>query len=415
MDRPISNTTQQKNKFAKIIKALIAIGIVAGLFFLLRKLLTTKANKKSFSIAQVERGPIENSITATGLVIPSFEQQINAPISTEIKTIHLKSGTAVKTGDVIMDLDEEFIRLEYESLKDQLDLRKNNISRLSLEYDKNLKDLDYDNQIKALQIARMEAQLADIQHLKKIGGTTQEEVDQATLNLQIAKLEKKKLNTELEFRKKVVTTDRRNLELEVLIQEKKQTELKRKLRETSVAAPRAGVITWINENIGEKVNEGEALARIANLENFRVEASCSDRYGSQLKVGMPARVRIDDTNLKASISAILPAIENNTVEFIIELAEPNHKSLRPNMRVEVFVIINQKENALRIKNGAAFSGAISQDVFVVKGDHAQKTTLQLGLINSEFVEIISGDIRKGDQILISDMKAYKHLESIQLK
>ncbi|MFK8105006.1 MAG: efflux RND transporter periplasmic adaptor subunit [Saprospiraceae bacterium] len=415
MDRPISNTAQQKQIASKIFKGFIFLAAVIGCFFLLRKVLTTKATKKDFSIAQVEKGLIENVITASGLVIPSFEQQINAPINTEIKAIHLKSGTEVKPGDLIMDLDEEFIRLEYESLKDQLEVQKNNMSRLGLSYDKDLNDLDYDNQIKALQIARMEAQLSDVKRLKAIGGATQEEVEEATLNLKIAKLEKNKLGNELNFRKKVVTNDRRNLELEVLIQEKKQAELKRKLRETSVAAPRAGVITWVNENIGRKVKEGEALVRMANLENFRVEASCSDRYGSQLKLGMLVKVRIDDQDLQGKISAILPAIENNTLEFVIELVNANHASLRPNMRVEVAVIVNQKNNVLKVKNGAAFSGAINQEVFVVQGDQAIRKNVQLGLINSDYVEIVGGDLKAGDQILISDTKLYNHLESIQLK
>ncbi|MFT5266030.1 MAG: HlyD family secretion protein, partial [Polaribacter sp.] len=319
MDRPIAENIQRKQKGKQWFKAAIVVALLGLAFFVFRNMLKTDINPAKFRIATVERGNLQNAITATGVVIPSFEQQVNAPIQTEIKSINKKAGDKVSIGDLLLELDKSYIKLEYDSRNDQLELRKNNITRLQFEYDKNLNEIDYDAQIKALQVSSLEANLSDVQRLKDIGGATQEEADQASLNLQIAKLEKKKLENELTFRKNVVKSDRRNLQLEVMIQEKEIAELAKKLKETKVSAPRNGVVTWINENIGQKVNEGEPLARIANLESFRVEASCSDRYADIVKPGMSARVRINKTNLPATILSISPAVTNNTIEFVVQL------------------------------------------------------------------------------------------------
>jgi HlyD family secretion protein len=415
MDRPISNTEQRKNSLSKWLRYVAILGVVVIGFFGLRYALKTKVEKEGFVFATVERGDVENAITATGLVVPSFEQQINAPINTEIKNVVLKSGAKVKTGDLIMNLDEEFIKLEYEGLQDQLELKKNNITRLRLEYDKNLNDLDYQDQIMALKVSNLEANLSDAKRLAKVGGATEEEVKKADLNLKIAKLEKKQLENDLDFRKKAVTSDKRNLELEVMIQEKKLRELNRKLKETAVKAPANGVITWLAEDIGKKVTEGEPLVRLANLENFRIEASCSDRYSSLVKVGMSVNVRINQTILKGTITSILPAVKNNTIGFIVELENGNAVQLRPNMKVEVFIISGKKENVLRLKNGAAFTGAIEQKLFVVRGEKAVKVAVNIGLTSMDYVEILTTDLKIGDKVIVSSMTDFEHLDVIELK
>lgn len=414
MDRPISNTEQRKNNLAKWLKYAAIIGVIILGFFGLRYVLKTKVEKADFVFATVERGDVENAITATGLVVPSFEQQINAPINTEIKNVVLKSGAKVKTGDLIMNLDEEFIKLEYEGLQDQLELKKNNITRLGLEYDKNLKDLDYQNQIMALQIANLEANLSDMKRLQKVGGATEEVVEKATLNLKIQRLEKQKLENDLNFRKQAVTSDKRNLELEVMIQQKKLRELNRKLNETAVKAPTNGVITWLSEDIGKKVLEGEPLVRLANLENFRIEASCSDRYSSLVKVGMSVNVRINQTILKGEITSILPAVENNTIGFTVGLENGNAVQLRPNMKVEVFIISGKKENVLRVRNGAAFTGAIQQNLFVVRGNEAVKVPVSVGLTSVDYVEILTNELKVGDKVIVSSMTDFEYMDRVEL-
>jgi HlyD family secretion protein len=201
----------------------------------------------------------------------------------------------------------------------------------------------------------------------------------------------------------------------MLIEEKKLQELRRKLSETAVKAPRVGVVTWINESIGQKVNEGEALVKLANLEAFRIEASCSDRYANLVKTGLPVRVRVNREDLAGYISAILPAVENNTLEFIVELEKENHPGLRPNMRVEVFIVSDKKEQVLRVRNGAAFTGAVEQNVFVLDGEKAVRQRVNIGLTSSDFVELKNTSLQPGDRIIISDMKDYDHLETITLR
>lgn len=414
MDKQISQDEVTKGKLQTMLKYLVIFATLAALFWWGRGFLKKTGDKSDFHIVQVEKGDIQNTLTASGVVVPSTEREINAPVTTEIKEVVKTRGEFVNTNDLILKLDQEFTKLSYDQLDDELQLKRNNIDKLKLEYDKNLRDLDYQNQIKALQLEELSAQLKDQKRLTEVGGATAEEVEQAQLQLKVAQLEKKMLENELSYRQSVNVNEKKGLELEFTIQEKRLAELRRKLRETNVRAPQSGVITWINEDLGRKVQEGEALVRLANLDNFKVEASSSDRNTNKISVGMPVNVRINKKDLSGIISTILPEVENNTVKFYVELDEPNADILRPNIRAEVFIITDSKSDVVRIKNGPAFKGARSQNVFVVSGDKAVKRRIVKGLINSDFVEI-NENLQVGERVIISDTKEFDHLDEFVIQ
>ncbi len=409
MDRQISSDQIKSQNRSKWLKIIAAIAVVALAIWGARHFLTRKASKSEFHIARVERGDLQNTLTASGLVVPSYEREINAPVTTEIKKVHRRSGDVVEQGNIILDLDAEFTQLSYDQLYDELQLKRNNVDKLKLEYDKNLTDLGYQDQIKGLQLDELRAEVTDQKRLNEVGGATAEEVEQAILNLKIAELEKKMLENELQYRKSVNANEKQGLELEYAIQQKKLKEFSRKLRETQVKAPQSGVITWVNEDIGRKVSEGEPLVRIANLNSFTIESTTSDRNAGKLNIGQAVNVRINRQDFPGRITAILPEVVNNTIKFLVELDEQDNELLRPNLRAEVYIITDNKENVLRIKNGSAFRGAQSQDIFVVEGGKAVKRRITKGISNSDYVEIVN-NLAEGEQVIISATEDFDHLD-----
>jgi len=128
--------------------------------------------------------------------------------------------------------------------------------------------------------------LEDTKRLQKVGGRTQEDVTKAENILKIAELEKAQLENELNYHRKSVGANVRESELNAQIESKNLKELQHKITMADIVADRAGVLTWVNDKIGSAVNEGEMLAKLADLGSFRVEGSCSDTYSDQLKVGV---------------------------------------------------------------------------------------------------------------------------------
>ena len=114
MDRPISQEQQNKSRRSQWMKIGWIILLVVALIFALRKLIAPSADTEKLRFATVEQGTVEHAITASGLIIPAYEQVLNAPAATTIKAVNKQSGAKVERGDLIMELDEEYVRLNYE-------------------------------------------------------------------------------------------------------------------------------------------------------------------------------------------------------------------------------------------------------------------------------------------------------------
>ena len=415
MDRPLPTTARRTRRAARLLRwGGILFGVALLSYFGLRWL-RPSTDTDQLRFATVERGTVSNTLNATALVLPAFEEQVNAPVATTIRAVVQEPGAEVAAGDLLLELDQDYVRLQLDGRRDQLAMKENGIDLLKLEYDRDLKDLGYDAEIKQLELAAAEAQLADARRLLKVGGATQEEVEAAEFAVQITQLESRKLENQLAYSRNSLAGRRRQLELEVGVEEKEVRQLSRKLRETEVRAPRPGVVTWVNPNIGQRVEEGAPLARIANLGRYRIEATCSDRYAEQLQVGLPVEMRLPRARLSGTVTDILPEIKDNTITFRVALDNPSDENLRPNLRAELNVVQRERENVLRVKNGPAFRGGQRQSIFVVRGDgsEAVRTEVTLGLRNGEYVEITEGLVA-GDRVIISETEAYDRVRTLQL-
>ncbi|MDJ1468387.1 efflux RND transporter periplasmic adaptor subunit [Xanthocytophaga flava] len=413
MDRELSNQTLRQRKIRTYLSGLVGVAIITSGFLFFRSSLKTSISVNKIRTATAELGPIENTLTASGVLIPEFEQVISSPIKAEIKRVIVTPGTTVKIDQPILELDKSQTINDYEKQKDQLDLKRNAITQLRIKLQKSLYELEVDNAIKDLNIGSLQAKLNNTQHLKTVGGATQEEVNEADFNLKTAELEKKKLANELKTMKQSVTTDLREMELQASIQEKDLRELETKLKQAEITAKRNGVVTWVNENIGSSVSEGEQLAKIADLNGYSIEGSCSDTYSEMLRTGMSVIVKINEIILRGSITNIRPTIKNNILTFIVALEKNNHPALRPNMKVEVFIVTNASSRVVRVANGPAFSGKAEQSVFVLENGVAHRRQVQIGASNFDFVEL-KNNIKPGETIIISDMSEYEHLNDISI-
>lgn len=392
--------------------AILAAVLVGGYFF--RSSLTTTLNPSKFRTAIAEKGNIENTITATGEVLPEFEQVITSSIQAEVEKVLIPVGSTVKPNQPILLLNKEFAVLKKEKLNDQLLLKQNSMVQLKLQLDKNLYDLKINNEIKDLRINGLNADLEDAKRLVNIGGGTEAAMEKIKLNLAIAQLEKKQLENDLKYKQQSVTSDLREMELQTTIQQREIKEFSRKLEQAEVVASRNGVLTWVNENIGTKVSEGEILARLADLASFRVEGEISDLYGEKIHVGQAALVRINEQDLRGLISNIKPTVTDGVIQFVVQLEEQNHELLRPNLKVEVFLITESKNNTIRVANGPIFKGRKQEVIYVLENGVAKQRRVNVGLTNFDYVEILD-NLQAGEEVIITDMKDYVHLAEVVIE
>ena len=331
-----------------------------------------------------------------------------------IQNVFLNEGANVKAGERILDLDKEITRLNFEKQKDQLDLKRNSVVKLQLDLDKNFYDLQINDSIKAFRINALNADVENAKRLFKAGGGTRETIEKIENDLHIAQLEKRQLENDLRTRQAIMQSSIRETQISASIQEKELKEFERKLQQADILTTRAGVLTFVNKNLGVKVGEGEILARIADLGSFKIQGTISDNYMQQVRVGMPILVKLNDTTVRATLANIAPSVSNNILMFDATLDHKANAAFRPKMKVEVFLITDSRPKTVRVANGAAFKAGPTQSIFVLRTDgKAERRTVKIGLTSFDFVEITEG-VKAGETVIISDLSAYKNVDVIDI-
>lgn len=415
LDRALPNTTIRIRKTRLISRIVIGMLVFIAFFSGFRYLIHPSVKSTEILSAAVETGNVKASLTAYGTILPAFEEIITSPIQSQIVTTHFDVGDRVNKGDSILELDKNSTRLNLEKLAEELMLQKNKITQLNLQLEKKMIDLQTSYEIKRLYTESLEERLKEEQYMLDLGGGTKEKLKQARLNLQISRIELRQIEQTMKNDRLTMQADLEELQHRINIQEKNVRELKTRLSEAEIRTKNPGVITWIDNQVGKSVNQGTKLVAIANLEKFKAEGKISDIYLDKLYPGQPVIIEISDkTKLNAKITSVLPAIENNIVRFNIRFDEESHPSLRPNMEVDIHVITSLQENVRRIKNGAFYRGGEEQPVFVLKGDKAVRKSVHFGKSNFEWIEIVEG-VDAGEELIISDMSAYEHVNEISIK
>ena len=117
MDREIDPTVIKKEDWKRRGWIVVMVLLIIGSLFGLRSLLRTNVEANRLRTAMAEIGRMDNTLNASGEVIPAFEQVITAPIRAEVQEVLASVGTTIEPGTPILALDKSFSELEYEKLK----------------------------------------------------------------------------------------------------------------------------------------------------------------------------------------------------------------------------------------------------------------------------------------------------------
>ena len=414
MDREIPKAVRNKERNKKIIRyggIGVASIVVISVFI---SLMRTGVKAKDLVLSTVDKGTIEVSVSASGKVVPAFEEIINSPINTRIVEIYKKGGDSVDVGTPILKLDLQSVETDYKKLLDEEQMRSYKLDQLRVNNQTKLNDLSMKIKVSAMQLNRKKVELRNEQYLDSLGSGTTDKVRQAELSYNVAQLEYEQLKQQYDNEKEVLAAEYKVQELDFSIFRKGLAEMKRTLDDAQVRSPRKAILTYINNQIGAQVSQGSQLAVISDLSHFKVEGEIADTYGDRVAAGGKAIVKIGSEKLEGTVSSVTPLSKNGVISFTVQLNEDNNRRLRSGLKTDVYVMNAVKEDVMRITNASYYVGRGEYDLFVCDSDkEIVKRKVQLGDSNFEFVEVISG-LQPGDQVVVSDMSNYKNKNKLKL-
>lgn len=414
MDREIPKEEQRKALRKKIIKiSLIGIvGIVLIIGFI--SFMRTGIERKEVVFSTIDKGAIEVSVSASGKVVPAFEEIINSPINSRILEIYKKGGDSVNVGTPILKLDLQSADVSYKKLLDEEQMRKYKLEQLKVNNTTKLNDMNMQIKVSAMKLSRMKVELRNEHYLDSLGAGTTDKVRQAELSYNVARLEYEQLKQQYNNGRQIASAELKVQELDFNIFRKSLAETKRTLEDAQIRSPRKAILTFINNQVGAQVSQGAQVATISDLSHFKVEGEIADTYSDRISTGSKAVVKIGSEKLEGTVSSVTPLSKNGVISFTVQLNNDHNPRLRSGLKTDVYIMNALKEGVMRIANGSYYTGRGEYELFVLEGNQLVKRKVQLGDSNFEYVEVLSG-VKLGEQVVVSDMTNYKNKSKLKIK
>ena len=370
---------------------------------------------KDLAINTVDTGMIESTVSATGRVAPAFEEIINSPISTRIMEVYCKAGDSVAEGTALLRLDLQSAETELNKLEDEIAMKRHLLEQQRLTSRTELSDLAMQIKVKAMAVDRMAVERRNEQYLDSLGSGTGDKVKQVELAYRTGVLELEQMRERMENERAMAEANMQVKMLELNITDKNLGEMRRTLEDARIRAPRAAILTYVNDQVGQKVAEGERIAIVSDLSHFKIQAEAADAYADRIRVGGRATLRVGKTKLDGTIINVAPTSKNGVIEFAVRPDDDSSSLLRSGLKTDVYVQYDVLDDVVRVANGTYYTGPGVYEMFVVDGDDMLvRRKVELGASNYEYVEVVGG-LKPGDRVVTKDMKDYEKSNKLKIK
>ncbi len=414
MDREISKEVQRKEQRKQFIKIGAIAGVLIVLTVMVFSILQTNLKRKDLNISTVDKGVIEVSVSASGKVIPAFEEIINSPINSRIVEVYKRGGDSVDVGTPILKLDLQSAETEYNKQLDEEQMKSLQLEQQRVTNHNKLSEMEMNLKVSRMELDRKAVELRNERYLDSLGAGTTDKVRQVELDYNVSVLKLKEDEQKYKNEQALAEAELKVKELDLNIFRKSLAETRRTLEDAQIRSPRKAILTYVNNEIGSQISQGAKVAIVSDLSHFKIEGEIADTYGDRIAAGSKAVIKIGSEKLNGTVSDVTPLSKNGVISFTVQLEEDNHRRLRSGLKTDVYVMNAVKDDVLRIANSSYYVGKGEYELFVVNGDQLLKRKVQLGDSNFEYVEVISG-LQEGDEVVVSDMNAYKDKNKLKIE
>lgn len=175
-------------------------------------------------------------------------------------------------------------------------------------------------------------------------------------------------------------------------------------KNTFVRADFAGVISAKNFENGE-LCAGQPILQLTQINKLKAFVNVQENYFPYLKKGMKLKITSEiypDKVFEAIIETVFPTIDPSSHTFSVRIQIPNaSETLRPGMYVSTSIPVGKVKGMLvPYQSVLKLIGSNERYVFVNDGGKAKRITVTLGKRFDRDVEIISDELKEGDELIV---------------
>lgn len=372
-----------KKRWRRVALAAIVLGgLVGGLLGLNRA-----PDISPPQTARVDRGDIEKSVLATGILKPARQVNVGAQVNGQLKKLYVKPGDRVAQGQLLAEIDPT-LQLN-ELRKSQAELRSAQAQKLASQAQ--LKQYQ-------LELTRQRALARD-----RAGVASDLEKAQAQHDAQLAQL---KVN-----------------ESQIVQAEVAQETARANLAFTRITAPIDGEVLGIVTQEGQTIVSSQSAPTIlvmADVDTMMVHTRISENDILQVRAGQPLWFYVA-ADPRRRYEGVMGAIQQAPAEALeadplgrnssqqtaavyyngVFAVANGERRLRTAMTAQVFIITERATGVVRLPMaalGEALDGERYQ-IRVLEGQRVVARSVRIGKRDRRYAEVLEG-VRVGEQVLL---------------
>ncbi len=365
-------------------------------------------------IDTVKQGPMVRQVRGSGTLVPEDTRWIPANTQGRVERIVLRAGAQVMPDSVILELSNP--ELEQTVLGDKANLHAAEANLVSRQA-----DLDSALLNQRAATARVESDYRQAALQLEANESLYKDKLISELQLKQSRSQAQELNNRWEIEQKRTEIAAHNLKAQLAPQQAEVERLRtmfelhdRQRSQLKVRAGMPGVLQVVPVEVGQQVQPGTNLARVANPQTLKAELRIPETQTRDLAIGQLASIDTRNGVVEGRVSRIDPAAQNGTVGVDVSLTGPLPAGARPDLSVDGTIELQRLNNVVYVGRPAFGQENSSVGLFkLTEGGEAVRVTVQLGRSSVNTIEIVSG-LRPGDQVVLSDMSAWDQYERIRL-
>ena len=366
------------------------------------------AQNVSVTAYTVTRQDMKRKISLSGQTVPVAQVDISTKYAGKIADVAVNLGDVVALGQVLLIQDTADTNLTLNQDKAALEQAVADSKAAESQFGSDLQkaEVEYDT-------AKMNYNRYAV--LKNEGAISQQELDTAYQALIVAKSALDNLESQnvgdvpASVASKYAAQAKAGYTVDSLTQQ---------LDDMTLRAPRAGVVTYRNAEVGAMAAANTKVLTITDTSGMYIDCSLSEADVAAIQQGMPVSVSIESLaqDYDGYITYVSPAMDDTTKTYVVRitLAQPDAK-LRGGMFAQSSIDVLQKPDTLFIPKDALTEQDGKAQVCVIRPDDTiELRTITTGLRNDDYIEITDG-LDDGDVIATTNLARLKDGTTVSIE
>lgn len=317
-----------------------------------QELAAAPAKPSTVEVVKIEAADVARRISVPGTILPNEEVELFSEVSGRIKSIAFREGETVQKGQLLIQMDVDLLRAQKKQLNIDLELAGKDAKRKS-----------------ALFAAQ---------------SISEEEVEKAKSALESAQAKVELLEVQLS--------------------------------KSAIRAPFSGRIGLRRVSEGAFITPSTLIATLVQENPVKIEFAVSERYASSVKQGQFIHFSMerDKKEYQAKVYAFEPKIDKGTRMITIRAVLNNPGKLISGAFVAVNYDLGNEVDAFMVPAESIIPILKGQKILVVRNGKVKEIPVEIGIRTADKVQVI-GDIKSGEQVLISGLLAVREGMPVQTK